>query len=110
MDYSLINPVKYFLLIAFIAFFAILGILNRNAKAGEPLKPLGAPSIAFGLISFVPVIGIPFGILSMLFGLNTWRPGGKKLAALGAGGLLVMTVLFAVLFVMFKKQFPENQF
>jgi hypothetical protein len=54
---------------------------------------------AIALVSFIPLIGVPFGISAIAWGASKWSTGGKKLAALGAGGILLTVVIYSCLFL-----------
>ena len=61
-------------------------------------KTLGtAPYVIAGL-SFVPGIGIVFGIIAVVWGLATQRSGGRKIAVLGCCGVGLSVVLYSSLF------------
>ena len=45
-------------------------------------------------ISFVPLCGVPFGILAVLYGLFTKKRYGKLVAAIGALGISLTVVLY----------------
>lgn len=51
-----------------------------------------------GGISFIPGIGIIFGIVAIIWGLITKREGGKKLAIIGGCGVGFSAVLYLALF------------
>jgi hypothetical protein len=56
--------------------------------------------IAFviGGLSFIPLLGIPFGIVAIVWGFSTKKSGGKKLALIGGLGILVTVALYGGLF------------
>lgn len=49
-------------------------------------------------LSFVPLIGVLFGIIAITWGLVTQRTGGKKLVWIGGGGITFTAGLYFVLF------------
>lgn len=51
-----------------------------------------------GGLSFIPLLGIPFGIAALIWGIGTKKAGGKKLALLGGTGILVTFILYGSLF------------
>jgi hypothetical protein len=59
---------------------------------------LGAFPFVIGGVSFVPLIGVPFGIVAVLWGLVTKKTGGKKLAFVGASGIAVTCLIYGSLF------------
>jgi len=65
------------------------------AETNEKLS--GFPFVIGGL-SFIPLLGIPFGITALIWGITTRKMGGKKLALLGGAGILVTLVLYGGLF------------
>lgn len=79
-------------------------------------EKLGTFPYVIGGMSFIPLIGILFGFVAIVWGLVTKKQGGKRLAAIGAGGILefAMKVYSAViercpqtgLFVGFVPGFP----
>ncbi|CAN5153358.1 hypothetical protein BH09PSE6_BH09PSE6_34370 [soil metagenome] len=52
----------------------------------------------FGGLSFIPLLGLPFGIAAVVWGLVSRRPGGRGLAAIGAGGIALSVALYAGLY------------
>ncbi len=65
------------------------------AETNEKLS--GLPFVLAGL-SFIPLLGIPFGIAALIWGITTKRIGGKKLALLGGSGILVTVVFYGSMF------------
>ncbi len=63
----------------------------------EPEK-LGAFPFVIGGLSFVPLLGLLFGGISIIHGLTTRKIGGKKLALIGLGGILFTVALYSSLF------------
>src|SRR5437899_13089066 len=70
------------------------------SPAGNPEQNnrLGALPFVLGGISFIPMLGIAFGITAIVWGLVTRKHGGKKLAAIGAGGILLTAITYGSLF------------
>ncbi|MBW8723724.1 MAG: hypothetical protein JF625_01020 [Inquilinus limosus] len=62
---------------------------------GERLS--GFPFVVGGL-SFIPLIGVPFGIAAIVWGVVTKKAGGKKLAIVGACGIALTILLYGSLF------------
>jgi hypothetical protein len=59
---------------------------------------LGAlPYVTAGL-SFIPMIGVIFGVIAIVWGLVTKRVGGKRLVVIGACGIAFTFVLYGSLF------------
>lgn len=67
---------------------------KRPGKADR----LGPLPYVIGGISFVPLLGVPFGIVAIIWGLLTGRKGGRSLALMGVGGIAVSVVLYGGLF------------
>ena len=61
----------------------------RNDKKG-----LSTFSYVIGGLSFIPVLGIPFGLIAIVYGLGTSKIGGKKLAIMGSCGI-ALTLLYS---------------
>jgi Type II secretion system (T2SS), protein G len=55
-------------------------------------------SFVLGGLSDIPLIGVVFGIIAIVVGLATSQPGGKKLAAIGAGGIAFTVLAYSSLF------------
>lgn len=64
----------------------------------EKEHKLGAGAYVVGGMSFIPLLGIVFGIVSIIWGLITKKSGGKTLALIGALGILFTMVLYGSLF------------
>jgi len=47
-----------------------------------------------GGLSFIPLIGVPFGIAAIIWGLVTGKIGGKKLALVGVAGIALTCLLY----------------
>lgn len=100
VNWGLVNPVKYFLVLSFLAVLGIIMIFKRNGEAHETLKPIPRWTSIFGGLSFIPGIGIPFGFGCIAYGLYTWRPGGKKIALIGLlGCLFTVGLYFSIPFI-----------
>jgi hypothetical protein len=65
------------------------------AETNEKLG--GLPYVISGL-SFIPLLGIPFGIAALVWGIRTKKIGGNKLALVGGFGIMFTVVLYAGLF------------
>ena len=68
--------------------------MSKEQKQGK----LGAFPYIIGGLSFVPLIGIIFGIIAIIWGLVTKKNGGKKLAIVGACGIAFTVILYSCLF------------
>ncbi len=65
---------------------------------------LGTFPYVVGGLSFIPLIGIIFGIVSIIWGLVTTKIGGKKLAFIGMGGIAFTIIIYSSLFYFGFKQ------
>lgn len=61
-------------------------------------KSIGRFPFVLGGISFIPLIGVPFGIIVAIWGMAKWKAGGKKLTFIGLGGIAFTIVLYGSLF------------
>ncbi len=59
---------------------------------------LGASAYVVGGLSFIPLVGVPFGVAAIVWGLVTTRRGGKLLALIGAGGIAFTVLIYGSLF------------
>lgn len=64
----------------------------------EQQERLGTFPFVIGGMSFIPLIGVLFGIVAIVWGLVTKKIGGKKLALIGSGGIISTIVLYSALF------------
>ncbi len=64
----------------------------------EEKEKLGTFPYVIGGISFIPGIGIIFGVIAIIWGLVTKKLGGKKLAIIGACGIGFSIILYGSLF------------
>ena len=61
-------------------------------------EKLGVFPYVIGGVSFIPGIGIIFGIIAIIWGLATKKVGGKKLAIIGTCGIGFSIILYSSLF------------
>ncbi|HJT25034.1 MAG TPA: hypothetical protein VJ873_10680, partial [bacterium] len=52
-----------------------------------------------GFCSFIPLMGVLLGIISIVFGALKFKSGGWKVVLLGVGGILFTIVLYGTLFL-----------
>jgi hypothetical protein len=64
----------------------------------EDQNKLGAFPFVIAGISFIPLIGVLFGMVAVIWGLVTKKQGGKKLAIIGACGIVFTIVVYGALF------------
>lgn len=63
----------------------------------EQQEKLGTFPFVIGGMSFIPLIGVLFGLVAIVWGLVTKKTGGKKLALIGGGGIVFTIVLYSAL-------------
>jgi hypothetical protein len=61
-------------------------------------KRLGCFPFVIGGLSFVPLVGVLFGLVAIVWGLNAKKRGGGKLAVVGAAGIAFSVLLYGGLF------------
>jgi hypothetical protein len=71
---------------------------NGGQSMAGTNEKLGAFPYVISGLSFIPLVGIPFGIVALIWGITTKKIGGKKLALLGGAGILVTLSLYGSLF------------
>jgi hypothetical protein len=59
---------------------------------------LGTLPYVVGGLSYIPLIGILFGAIAVVWGLTTRKADGRRLALIGAGGVAVTVVAYSALF------------
>jgi hypothetical protein len=64
----------------------------------EEQEKLGVFPYVLGGMSFIPAIGIVFGIITIIWGLVTEKTGGKRLSFIGGGGILFSIIIYSALF------------
>jgi hypothetical protein len=64
----------------------------------EKQEKLGAFPYVIAGASFIPAVGVIFGIIAITWGLATNKLGGKKVAVIGASGISLSLVLYGSLF------------
>lgn len=78
--------------------------------AEDKLRLGGFPYVIVGL-SFIPFAGVLFGIIAIIWGLVTKKLGGKKLAVVGAIGIVCTIIIYTCLFYfVFMKQEPRPEY
>jgi len=65
---------------------------------GKEKEKLGVFPYVVGGISYIPLIGVPIGIITIIYGLITRKRGGKILALIGAGGIASTLLIYSGLF------------
>ena len=59
---------------------------------------LGAFPYVIGGLAYIPLVGIVFGAVALVWGFVTKKSGGRRLAAIGAGGIAFTVILYSALF------------
>jgi hypothetical protein len=59
---------------------------------------LGAGAYVLGGLSFIPMLGVIPGVISIIWGLSSRKAGGRTLALIGGAGVLFTVALYAGLF------------
>jgi len=70
---------------------------ERCTVSAQKEKPRVLRYVVGGL-SYIPLIGVLFGIVAIIWGLATMKTGGRKLAFIGGGGIVFTVVLYSGLF------------
>lgn len=69
-----------------------------NTTADTTPEKLGRLPYVIGGMSFIPMLGVLFGIVAIIWGLLTKKLGGKRLVAIGAAGISFTVLLYGALF------------
>lgn len=72
--------------------------MNSDDRAGAGRSRLGVFAYIIGAFSFIPGLGILFGIASVVWGTVTKKEGGRTLLIMGASGIGLSVVLYSALF------------
>lgn len=67
--------------------------MNDNAE-----KRIGRGPYVVGGLSFIPLIGVIFGVIAIILGVVNFKRGGKNLIFIGIGGILFTIILYGGLF------------
>lgn len=76
-------------------------------KRRKEKDDVGCFGVAIAVCSFIPLIGVPIGIISAIWGFFKWNSGGKKLVGLGVAGVLFTVGLYTYLFFMAQQTFSD---
>jgi len=60
--------------------------------------------------SFIPLLGVGFGIAAILWGASKWRGGGKPVAYIGAAGIAFTVLLYGSLFAIGIRWSDSDEF
>ena len=69
-----------------------------SAQESPPPDSLGAFPYGLGGLSFIPAIGVVFGVSAITWGLVTKKRGGRVVACIGFAGVACTVLLHAALF------------
>jgi hypothetical protein len=69
-----------------------------SAEVAKEEKRLGGAPFVLGGLSFIPLFGVVFGLIAIIWGLRARRRGGAKPALLGAAGIAFSILLYGGLF------------
>lgn len=68
-----------------------------EASQTQPAR-IGAGAYVVAGLSFIPLIGVLFGLVAIIWGVASRRGGGKLAALIGALGITVTLVIYGLLF------------
>jgi len=71
---------------------------REGAAMSVKNEKLGAFPFVIGGLSFIPLIGVLFGVAAIVWGLCTSRVGARKLIVLGGAGISFTVLLYGGLF------------
>ena len=66
--------------------------------ASQVPAKIGVPAFVVAGLSFIPLIGVPFGIAAIVWGIVSRKTGRLVVALFGAGGIAFTVVLYGGLF------------
>ena len=72
--------------------------MNNQQPPEIPKQSLGCLPYALGGASFIPLLGVPLGIIAIIWGLVTKKKGKRALILLGAGGIVFTVLVYGSLF------------
>ena len=61
-------------------------------------RKLGTLPFVIGGMSFIPAVGVLFGIVAIIWGVVTKREGGGRLIKIGSAGIAFSVILYSALF------------
>lgn len=71
---------------------------EQNTPPVPEKQKLGCAPYAIGGASFIPLLGVPLGLVAIVWGLLKLKHGGWKVAILGAMGISFTLALYGTLF------------
>lgn len=72
--------------------------MNQDLGKRDRPDKLGATPYVFGGLSYIPLIGVLFGVVVIVWGIATPKRGRRKLALIGLGGIALTVFLYGGLF------------
>jgi len=61
-------------------------------------KKIGRGAYVIGGLSYIPLIGVIFGIIAIIWGLAKYKKGGRGVVIVGTGGILFTIIIYSGLF------------
>lgn len=71
-------------------------------------KNIGYFPYILGGMSFIPIIGVLFGVISVLWGIVKWGQGGRMLVFVGLGGVLMTASVGVIGYSVYKESMEEG--
>jgi hypothetical protein len=75
-----------------------MGFQESPGDEGPRKEGLGCLPFAVAGMSFIPLVGILFGLVSIVWGIVAWARGGWKLLVMGVAGIGMTLGLYGALF------------
>lgn len=72
--------------------------MASNVEPSTQTRSIGVFPFVIGGLSFIPLVGVLFGLIAIGWGLATTRRGGGKLALIGLGGIGFTIFVYGALF------------
>jgi hypothetical protein len=72
--------------------------MTEQAPQNTPQPSLGCLPYAIGGLSFIPLVGVLFGLVSVIWGIFKFKEGGWKLIIFGCLGILVTPIVYGAIF------------
>ncbi|MCJ7503829.1 MAG: hypothetical protein MUP80_12320 [Acidobacteriia bacterium] len=70
----------------------------QETTAGSTPQRVGNFAYVIAGLSYVPLLGALFGVIAIIWGLTSRKCGGKRVAAIGAGGIGFTLLVYGALF------------
>ena len=78
--------------------------VSQIKKRRAEKKKIGVLGYVVSALSFIPLIGVFTGVITIAWGIKEWHKGGKKMVIISMIGILLMTVgLYSFLFLQLEK-------